>query len=59
MGTQTEFSNGAKYARDNIICTLLGLQNSYKYESEGYNALNALLSVIEDKYGKLMKDFKG
>lgn len=57
----TEFGNGAKYARDAILCTIIGLQNDIgnNVQSERYQAYQKVYDTIVKNYGDMMKDFKG
>ena len=58
---QSEFNQGAQYCRDNIISTIIGMQNGLGCDETNpqYQILQELMIDIEEKYGNLMKPFKG
>lgn len=54
------YQEGAKYARDSIIATIIGLQNGNgRPESEAYQAYQKLYEVIVAKHGDMFESFKG
>lgn len=57
----SEFSNGAKYARDSILSIIIGLQSDIgcDIESEQYQAYQKIYDTIAKNYGDFMKEFKG
>ena len=57
----SEFSHGAKYARDSILSTIIGLQSDIgcDIESEQYKAYQKAYDTIVKNYGDFMKEFKG
>lgn len=60
MARQSEFNQGAAHARDNIIATIIGLQNSEtNMESERYKAWQELEELIIERYGDMMSPYKG
>ena len=57
---QSDFNKGASFARDLIICHIIGMQYTISDESnDGYKKLQELMELIENKYGKYASDFKG
>lgn len=57
----SEFNKGATFARDLIICHILGMQNKIGNDesNKSYQTLQELMNLIENKYGKYASDFKG
>lgn len=57
----SEFNKGAAFARDLIICHILGMQNKMGNDesNKSYQTLQELMTLIENKYGKYASDFKG
>ena len=58
---QSEWKNGAAYMRDNVIALIIGMQNDLgnDIEDKGYQELQKLLKLIEERYGKMMREFTG
>jgi len=56
-----EYTRGEAAFRDLVIAHIIGLQNNeyWKVEGEGYQALQALLKLITERYGSLGSNFKG
>ena len=55
----SEFNKGAAFARDLIICNIIGMQDAISDESnEGYQKLQELMELIENKYGEYALKFK-
>lgn len=60
INRESRFNEGAKYARDNILANIIGLQNDNgNPESEEYKALQKLFILIETNYGEMLKPYKG
>jgi len=57
---QSDFNKGASFARDLIICNIIGMQNTISDESnDGYKKLQELMDFIENVYGEYSSYFKG
>ncbi len=58
---QSEWKKGAANMRDNVIAHIIGIQNDLgnDIENRGYQELQRLLELIEDRYGKMMGKFIG
>lgn len=58
---QSEYSKGAKDCRDNILATIIRIQNGLGCDIKNlqYQILQELLENIEKHYGSFMKDYKG
>ncbi|WP_154471929.1 hypothetical protein [Clostridium porci] len=56
---QSEFNQGAAYARDSILSHIIGMQNGLEPTSERYLALQELLEKTEENYGAMMQPYKG
>ena len=58
---QSEFSKGASYMRDTMIGHIIGMQNDMgnDVEDKGYQALDKLLDLITERYGKMFGEFLG
>jgi hypothetical protein len=56
----SEWQQGAKYMRDNIICTLIGLQNDNIVNMDGdvYRTLQKVLEIIENNHGEYAQPVK-
>jgi len=52
---------GAKMMRDNVIAHIIGMQNEMgnDVEDKGYQALDELLDLITERYGKMFGEFLG
>lgn len=58
----SEFENGARHARDNILCLLIGFQEEIghdKQDTPEYQSLQKAYNTIVDRYGDMYKPFKG
>lgn len=55
------FNKGAAFARDLIICHILGMQNKIGNDesNKSYQTLQELMDFIENVYGEYASDFKG
>lgn len=57
---ESRFNEGAKYARDNILANIIGLQNENgNPDSEEYKAFQKIFVLIETNYGEMLKPYKG
>lgn len=58
---QSEWGKGAAYMRDNVIAHIIGMQNDLENDikDKGYQELQRLLELIEERYGKIMGEFIG
>ena len=58
---KSEFNKGASFARDLIICNIIGRQNKMKNDEDTkeYQTLQELMDFIENVYGEYGSDFKG
>lgn len=58
---QSEYSKGAADMRDNVIAHIVEMQNDLKnnIEDKGYQELQKLLELIEERYGKMFCKFTG
>lgn len=58
---QSEWSKGAANMRDNVISHIIGMQNDLgnDIEDKGYQELQKLLELIEERYGKMLGKFTG
>lgn len=58
---ESEFNQGAAYARDCITAKIIGLQNEIGFDEkkESYIILQKLLIDIEESYGRPFSCFKG
>lgn len=58
---QSDFNRGAAYMRDNVIGHIIGMQNGMgnDVEDKGYQALDKLLDLITERYGKMFGEFLG
>ncbi len=56
----TEFGEGAKHARDDILSMIIGLQNGimHKMDSEEYKAYQTVYDRIVEIHGDMFKDYK-
>ena len=52
---------GAKSMRDNVIAHIIGMQNEMGNDvnDKGYQALDKLLDLITERYGKMFGEFLG
>lgn len=58
----SEFNNGAVYARDVILSSVIGLQNEMGHhnpDNPEYKAYQKVYDLIVDKYGDMLQKFKG
>ena len=55
---RTDFERGAIYARDCIIATILGMQESVRGTAK-YSAYQEVADMIEERFGNMFQDFKG
>lgn len=53
--TQSDWNKGAAYARDSIIAHIISMMNGQEKDT----SLQALLELIEDRYGSVCQPFKG
>lgn len=58
---KNEWKKGASCVRDNIIGHIIGMQNNLgnNVEDKGYQQLDKLLDLIEERYGKMFGEFIG
>jgi hypothetical protein len=58
---QSEFNKGASFARDLIICHIIGMQNKMGNDKtdKSYQTLQELIDFIENEYDEYASDFKG
>lgn len=58
---ESEFNQGAAYARDCMISKIIGLQEEIGFDEkkESYIILQKLLIDIEESYGGMFRLFKG
>lgn len=58
---QNDYYKGKADMRDLIMCHIIGLQNDkyWREDSEGYQALQDLLLLVEDRYGAYCAPYKG
>lgn len=58
---RSEYSKGAINMRDNVISHIIGMQNDLgnDIEDKGYQELQKLLELIEERYGKMFGEFTG
>lgn len=58
---QSEWKKGAAHMRDNVIAHIIGMQNDLgnDIEDKGYQELQRLLELIEERYGKMMGEYIG
>ncbi len=58
---ESEFNQGAAYARDCMIAKIIGLQEEIGFDEkkESYIILQKLLIDIEESYGGMFRPFKG
>lgn len=54
----SEYQNGARNARDNILAMLIGLQNGLDTDSEKYQVLQEVYEEIVKTHGDMMKEYK-
>lgn len=56
----SEFNKGAAYARDNILCKIIGMQNKIGCNETNpqYQILQDLFNNIIDAYGDMTKPYK-
>lgn len=58
----SEFKNGARYARDCILSSIIGLQNNIIHDgidNTEYRAYQKVYNLIVKNYGDMFKEFKG
>ena len=57
----SEFNNGAKHARDDILATIIGLQNEIGGDENYpvYAAYQKLYNLIVEKQGDMFTEFQG
>jgi hypothetical protein len=55
----SEFNKGAKYARDTILCLIIGLQNKSgnDVQSEQYKAYQEIYDAVVNNLGDMYKEF--
>lgn len=58
---QSEWSKGAANMRDNVFAHIIGMQNDLgnDVKDKGYQELQKLLELIEERYGKMFGKFIG
>lgn len=58
---QSEWNKGAANMRDIIISHIIGMQNDLgnDIEDKGYQELQKLLNLIEERYGQMFDKFIG
>ena len=56
----SDFNKGAAMMRDLVISHIIGMQNDIEndVEDKGYQKLQELMKIIEERYGKYYKPFK-
>ena len=56
----SDFNKGAAMMRDLVISHIIGMQNDIgnDVEDKGYQKLQELMEIIEERYGKYYKPFK-
>lgn len=56
----SDFNKGAAMMRDLVISHIIGMQNDIgnDIEDKGYQKLQKLMELIEERYGECYKPFK-
>jgi len=56
----SEWQQGAKYVRDGIVCSIIGLQNADGNDEDSieYQTLQRVMDMIGKKYGEFAKPVK-
>lgn len=56
----SDFNKGAAMMRDLVISYIIGMQNDVgnDVEDKGYQKLQELMELIEERYGKMYGSFK-
>lgn len=56
----SDFNKGAAMMRDLVISHIIGMQNDIgnDIEDKGYQKLQELMELIEERYGEYYKSFK-
>ena len=58
----SEFNRGAESVRDNILASIIGLQNGIGHNNPDgptYKAYQKVYNLIKDRYGGMFESFKG
>ena len=58
---QSEWKKGAASMRDNVLAHIIGMQSDLgnDVDNEGYQELQKLMNLIEDRYGKMFGEYLG
>lgn len=58
---QSEWKKGAADMRDNVISHIIGMQNDLGNDvnDKGYQELQKLMDLIEERYGKMFGEYFG
>ena len=57
----SEFNRGAEYVRDNILASIIGLQNGIRHsnlDDPTYKAYQKVYNLIKERYGDMFDKFK-
>lgn len=58
---QSEWNKGAACMRDNVFAHIIGMQNGLGNDvnDKGYQELQKLMELIEERYGKMFGEYLG
>lgn len=58
---QSEWKKGAAHMRDNVFAHIVGMQNELGNDEndKGYQELQKLMELIEERYGKMFGEYLG